>query len=88
MIDLFLADTPTRLADLETALAAGQQQEFVRAVHSIKGASANFGADDLHDICAEIEALGRAGQMNATGADIRRLYEEFERVRTALLAEV
>ena len=33
---------------METALAAGQQQEFVRAVHSIKGASANFGADDLH----------------------------------------
>ncbi len=88
MVDLFLADTPARLADMETALAAGQQPEFVRAVHSIKGASANFGADDLHNICAEIEGMGRAGRMNDAAAELKRLYDEFERVRMALLAEV
>ena len=88
MVDLFLADTPARLADMETALAAGQQPEFVRAVHSIKGASANFGADDLHDICAEIEGMGRAGRMNDAGAELKRLYNEFERVQVALLAEI
>jgi HPt (histidine-containing phosphotransfer) domain-containing protein len=88
MIDLFLADTPSRFADMDAALTLGQQQEFVRAVHSIKGASANFGADDLHHMCAEIEQIGRAGRMTETAAQIQSLHQEFERVRVALLAEV
>ena len=88
MIELFIADTPERFADMDTALEQGQQQDFVRAVHSIKGASANFGADDLHHMCAEIEGLGRAGKMTETGAKFVALREEFERVRAALLAEV
>ena len=88
MIDLFLADTPSRFADMEAALTIGHQQDFVRAVHSIKGASANFGADDLHQLCAEIEKTGRAGRMTETGPQIRKLHQEFERVRVALLAEV
>ena len=88
MIELFLTDTPSRFADMDAAMAGGAQQDFVRAVHSIKGASANFGADDLHKMCAEVEQMGRAGQMNETGTKVRELREEFERVRAALLAEV
>ncbi len=88
MIELFLEDTPVRFAEMDTALAAGEQGDFVRAVHSIKGASANFGADDLHDMCATIEQMGRAGQMHETADRRTALRAEFERVRVALLAEV
>lgn len=88
MVDLFLTDTPLRLNDMESALQEGQQQDFVRAVHSIKGASANFGADDLHALCAEIEQMGRTGQLDEAGARIEQVHSEFERVRMALLAEV
>jgi PAS domain S-box-containing protein len=88
MIELFLADTPSRFADMDAALNLGHQQDFVRAVHSIKGASANFGADDLHQLCAEIESIGRAGRMAETVPQIKKLHQEFERVRVALLAEV
>ena len=88
MIELFLADTPARFADMETARQAGEQQDFVRAVHSIKGASANFGADDLHELCATVEQMGRAGQMHEATEQIQGLHAEFERVRLALLAEV
>ena len=88
MIELFIADTPARFADMDVALEQGQQQDFVRAVHSIKGASANFGADDLHHMCAEIEQMGRAGKMTETGSKVVELHEEFDRVRAALLAEV
>ena len=88
MIDLFLADTPSRLADMDAALTIGHQQDFVRAVHSIKGASANFGADALHHLCAEIEQMGRAGRMTETGLQLKKLHQEFERVKVALLSEV
>ncbi len=88
MIELFLEDTPARFADMDAAMASGAQQDFVRAVHSIKGASANFGADDLHTMCAEVEQMGRAGEMSATGPKVAALHAEFERVRAALLAEV
>ena len=88
MIELFLTDTPVRFAEMAAALAADQQGAFVRSVHSIKGASANFGADDLHGLCAEVEQLGRDGQMHETGAEVAAIHAEFERVRVALLAEV
>ncbi len=88
MIELFLNDTPARFAEMDDALKAGQQQDFVRAVHSIKGASSNFGADDLHNLCAEVETMGRAGKMTETGDRVRAIHEEFDRVRAALLAEV
>ena len=73
MIELFLADTPARFADMDAARAAGEQQDFVRAVHSIKGASANFGADELHQMCAEVEQMGRAGKMNETTEQVHAL---------------
>ena len=88
MIELFLADTPLRFADMDAALTNNLPQDFVRAVHSIKGASANFGADDLHGLCATVEQMGRNGQMHDTGEKIAALHAEFERVRVALLAEV
>ena len=88
MIELFIADTPARFADMDAALEQRQQQDFVRAVHSIKGASANFGADDLHNLCAEVEQMGRAGKMHEAAAEVQALHEEFDRVRAALLAEV
>ena len=88
MVDLFLTDTPLASQRHGSSVASGEQQEFVRAVHSIKGASANFGADDLHALCAQVEQMGRAGKMNEAGAKIEELHGEFERVRMALLAEV
>ena len=88
MIELFLADTPVRFTEMDDALKAGQTQDFVRAVHSIKGASSNFGADDLHDLCAEVEGMGRAGKMTESDDKVRAIHEEFDRVRAALLAEV
>ena len=88
MIELFLEDTPARFADMDAAMASGAQQDFVRAVHSIKGASANFGADDLHHMCAEVEQMGRAGQMAESAPKVQAIHAEFERVRSALLAEV
>ena len=39
-------------------------------------------------MCAEVEQMGRAGQMNETGPKVQELHAEFERVRAALLAEV
>ena len=88
MIELFLTDTPARFADMDAARDAGEQQDFVRAVHSIKGASANFGADELHLLCADVEQMGRAGKMLETTDKVHALHAEFERVRLALLAEV
>ncbi len=88
MIELFIADTPARFAEMDAALADNQQQDFVRAVHSIKGASSNFGADDLHNLCAEVEQMGRVGKMTETAEQVRAIHEEFDRVRAALLAEV
>ena len=42
--EIFLADTPKRIAELDQTLATGDAVAFVRAAHSIKGSSSNLGA--------------------------------------------
>ena len=39
-------------------------------------------------MCADVEQMGRAGQMAEATEKIHALHAEFERVRLALLAEV
>ena len=87
LVDLFLDDAASRMGDLDRTLAAGQAADFTRAAHSVKGACANFGATDLGRLCAEVEALGRAGNLAGAAPCLPGLRHELERVRLALAAE-
>lgn len=57
----FIAETRSDVAELERALAAHDFPESVRLAHCIKGACAMVGANELAQICATIEYLGRQG---------------------------
>lgn len=51
----FMADIPGRIADLRTALAAGNRDTLTRGAHTIKGAAANVGAARLAECAARLE---------------------------------
>lgn len=55
IIDIFLDDTPTRITELRTSLASGDQGTFARAAHSIKGSASNLGAEPLRAAAATLE---------------------------------
>ncbi|MGH8501137.1 MAG: PAS domain S-box protein [Gammaproteobacteria bacterium] len=89
VIELFLSDTPSRLAAARSALAHGPAQDAVRVAHALKGSSANLGARGMVQLCAELEALGQAeAPGDAAGMILGRLDAEFERVRTCLQARM
>lgn len=89
LIDIFLADTPPRLAEIDEGIAAGDAHAIVRAAHSIKGSAGNFGAERLARVAQEIEQAGK--QTNVAFAKdcvpaIRAAYAATEAALKALRA--
>lgn len=87
---VYLEDIPVRLSALREALAAHRWDDAGRAAHSIKGASANFGARHLVELArqaeeaaarasyAELESLAKKMETEAArvDADLRAMLEE------------
>lgn len=81
---IFLEDTPKRLAELDQSLAAGDAPTFIRAAHSIKGASANLGAAALRAVAEQLEHRAKKEGLADVGALLAGLKTEFDRARAAL----
>jgi len=84
LIDIFLADTPKRIAEIDEGLASGQAETIARAAHSIKGSSGNFGAMELSALARDLEAKGKAGDLEAVRTGVAALRTEFDRLRPVL----
>jgi CheY-like chemotaxis protein/HPt (histidine-containing phosphotransfer) domain-containing protein len=83
--DLFLTDTPPRLADLRDAMLRQDAARLAKLAHAMKGSAANLGARGMAAICADVQARAEAGDLDAAPARVCDLGDEFERVRAALL---
>jgi HPt (histidine-containing phosphotransfer) domain-containing protein len=84
LIEIYLQDTPQRLAELEQGVAGQNASALIRAAHSIKGSSGNFGAYRFARLAEEIEQQGKAGNMPATAALCLKLKTDYVRVAEAL----
>lgn len=85
VIEIFVSDTPVRLAELGSSLAASDQTTFTRAAHSIKGSSSNVGAVQL---CALAKQLENDSRESLSGLEprIAELTAAFEEAKVALQA--
>jgi HPt (histidine-containing phosphotransfer) domain-containing protein len=86
LIELFLRETPARLALLATAIAKGDRPTAERAAHTLKGTAAVFGADAMQAVAAAAELAARAGELGEVARLLDELQTASERVRLALLA--
>jgi HPt (histidine-containing phosphotransfer) domain-containing protein len=62
MSGLFLADIPSRLAELENALARNELSVMESAAHAIKGMAKYFFAEQLVSHAANLEHAARSGE--------------------------
>jgi len=85
--EMFLADTPRRLAALREALGREDAQALAREAHTLLGTCASLGARRMAGVCEELQALGRAGDLAPATRALDRLETEFGHVRAALNAE-
>lgn len=81
---IFLEDTPQRIAELDSSLAAGDLGKFTRAAHSIKGSSANLGAATLRAAAEKLEHHARTHGLTDAAALIAAVKTEFARAETEL----
>jgi PAS domain S-box-containing protein len=86
LIDAFLDDGAAQVATLRAAVERGDADEAHRAAHTLKSNAATFGARSFSELCRELEALGRQGQLEAARPLLSQAEEQWERVRGALAA--
>lgn len=84
LLDAFLADADTYLAELR---AAGEDvAALVRPAHSLKSNAMTVGATNLAELCRALEADARAGTI-ADPARVAEVDDEVVTVRAAVVAE-
>lgn len=84
LVQIYLDDSPARIAELEDAVAHGDAHRLTLAAHSLKGSSANFGASTLRTMCERVEMLGRQSSLGDVPALLPPLKDEFTRVKAEL----
>jgi HPt (histidine-containing phosphotransfer) domain-containing protein len=86
LIQIFLDDSPQRIAEIEQSLVKRDVRQLTLAAHSLKGSSSNFGAERLRALSEQLELLGRQGSLGDAPGQLHALKEEFVRVKAALEA--
>jgi histidine phosphotransfer protein HptB len=84
IIGIYIEDTPNRLAELRTSLAAGDVASFTRAAHTIKGSSANVGALALKGVAERLETISRKDGLGAVAPLVADCETEFARASAEL----
>lgn len=78
LIEVFMADLPNQIQELERAIQEERLQDAVRHAHTIKGASANVSAERLRRLALRMEEALKAGDLNFAKENLERLQGEFE----------
>ncbi len=64
LIDTYLEDSPRQLEAMREAVGEGDVSALVRPAHTLKSNSRNLGATALADLCADLEAGARRGDLS------------------------
>jgi PAS domain S-box-containing protein len=83
LIETYLQDAPTKLAELEALASAGKDpQTALRLVHTLKSASATVGAAALSAFAAAMEQDIASNKATEPGdvAELQALYEDYRKI--------
>jgi PAS domain S-box-containing protein len=86
VIDAFLADAPELVATLRRSLDEGSSEELRRAAHTLKSNGATLGATEFAELCRELEARAKTGELDGAAELADRVEQEYGALRDALEA--
>lgn len=84
ILDIFVADSESRIDELNDFLAKGDIKSFTISVHGLKSASANLGAYEISEMAKKLEAAGKLEDANYIEANMA----EFSDSLTAMLSNI
>jgi len=86
--ELYLLDSRQLIATIEQSLESGNGAELARAAHAWRSYNGNVGANDLAQLCRELEEAARAANFAGARATYTQIQVLHSRVRDALQLEM
>lgn len=80
LIDRFINDGTRRMTLLQSAVPVRDFEVIHAEAHGLKGSSRNIGANDLGNICGELEQRGRDGDTTDVDTLFAAVEQEFAAV--------
>jgi PAS domain S-box-containing protein len=87
LIDLFVRDTPARIAEMRLAATQYDHTRLAAEAHNLKGCASSIGAHQMATFCGELEERAEAKAIQVATRLLQKVADEFERVRAALELE-
>ncbi len=87
LIDLFISEFPNYFQELKLAIDIKDGDELYLASHKFKGACSSMGADDLVEICKQLEILGKNNNLAEATMIIEEVPKNIELLIMALEQE-
>jgi len=83
-VGAFLTEAPKLLTEARRAAQAGDRAALATAAKALRGASLTFNATELADLCADLEAMARAGNKHGFVAQVDRCDAAWSRAKSEL----
>ncbi len=82
--DLFLTEAADQLSKMSEALRQNDAEALAMAAHRLKGSAVTFGAEELRQLCVELEEAAKSGSFGGIDGMIQQVQAECDRVKLAL----
>jgi two-component system, sensor histidine kinase LadS len=73
MIELFVRNAPSKVAEAREALDCGDTAALRAALHGLKSSAGQLGAVTVHHACNAGEELASRGELSACAAQVERI---------------
>jgi PAS domain S-box-containing protein len=80
IVAAFLIEGPSLLRDIRDALAAGDATGLRRGAHTLKGALRTLGLESAAELAAELEDVGRGGDLSLASTPMARLESQLDQI--------
>jgi HPt (histidine-containing phosphotransfer) domain-containing protein len=84
IVSIFLRDAPGRLAAIREAIQTANADALREAAHALKGSAATLGAQQVGELCSQLEQMGREGALEAAAGLLPELDAAWRRAERAL----
>ncbi len=84
IVEVYLNDMPTLIGSLESSLERGDHSECERLAHSIKGASAGVGGEQVRATAFQMERAAKLGNLDEVEGLLPELEKQFESLKAAM----
>lgn len=84
ILQIFVDDTPRKMNGLRNALDSADADAIRLEAHSLKGSSANIGAELFRELASRIEQAGKEHQIETAKELFEKLESELIRLKTRI----